>query len=71
MSEPSEDVLATALRVGELQHEVDRLGSFANLGGHHQRKYLHVLHELVQERTVLELLNKRAAIERLRRQAVR
>lgn len=60
MSESSDRVLAAALRVGELQHEVDRLASFAGLGGHDERKYLRVMRDLIEERTVLERLKKQA-----------
>lgn len=54
--EPSQEILAAAVKVGHLQHEVDRLESLAHLGPFHKRQLRHMTTELTTERTAFEAL---------------
>lgn len=66
MSDHNNDIKDAWIRVRQFQDEVDRLGSFAHLGGEHKRKWMWMLHQLAKERTVLELLEQQARLAQLR-----
>lgn len=62
VTDHSQEIIAAALHVGELQNQADSLQTFAHLSPFDKRRYQKVTGDLIAARTRLESLKRSALV---------